>query len=171
MKKLRAGFFSFTGDEGCMVYLTEMFNNTYFKIIPLLDIRHFRMIKPEKGSDIRDLDVAFVEGAISTNSEARKLKKIRSNSKRVVAIGECAIQGWFSAQRNTFDKKKRAEIAPLVKSLHQRKRVSPLKEIVKVDCDVPGCPMDEGKFMKVLNNYLKEFGILKGGMKTGKHRK
>jgi len=34
-----------------------------------------------------------------------------------------------------------------------------LKELVKVDYEVPGCPMEEDKFLEVLNKCLKEFKI------------
>ena len=34
-----------------------------------------------------------------------------------------------------------------------------MKEIVAVDAEVPGCPMDEAAFLSVLNKYLSEFGV------------
>ena len=41
-----------------------------------------------------------------------------------------------------------------------RDKVSPLNEIVKVDENVLGCPMDENKFLEVLNKYIKEFKVI-----------
>jgi coenzyme F420-reducing hydrogenase gamma subunit len=51
---------------------------------------------------MRGLDVAFVEGAITNDADAKKLMQIRKNAKRLVAIGACAANGMPAAQRNTF---------------------------------------------------------------------
>jgi NAD-reducing hydrogenase small subunit len=103
--------------------------------------------------------VAFVEGAIATNHDEKKLKEIRKNSKKLIAIGACAVNGMPSAQRNTFDEKTRQEIQFILGRFGHREKVVPLKELVKVDDFVPGCPMNEEAFTKVLEKYLKEFNI------------
>ena len=44
-------------------------------------------------NSIEDLDVAFVEGAISSPSQEKELQKIRDNCKYLVTIGACACTG------------------------------------------------------------------------------
>ncbi|MFH1256337.1 MAG: hypothetical protein V1494_03510 [Candidatus Diapherotrites archaeon] len=158
-KKLRVGFFSFTCDEGCIVYLLEILNTHYHEWLPLLDIAYCRQLKKKNSPE--NLDVAFIEGAISTPSEEVKLKHIRKESRRLVALGQCAIMGHYSAQRNQFSPAQKKEIDFLVKKFHQLKKVLALKDLVKVDAEVFGCPIDEGKFVESMGKFLQEFGVVK----------
>jgi len=158
MKKLKVGFFSFTGDEGCMIEFLEILNNKFKEWSKLLDIRYCRLLKSK--NKMKGLDVAFVEGAVATYREEKNLKEIRKNAKRVVAIGSCAIDGSPSNLRNYFDKEKTKEIKHILDNFGHRKKVLPLKDFVKVDEDVEGCPMIEEKFIRVLNKYLKEFKVV-----------
>jgi coenzyme F420-reducing hydrogenase gamma subunit len=158
-KRLRMGLFSFTGDEGCVIVFVELLNTYFFKWRNYLEFRYARILQSK--NEINDIDVSFVEGAISTPREEKRIKKIRKNSKRVVAIGSCAIDGNPSNHRNFFDPEKRKDIMPIIKKFDLNKRVEPLNKFIKVDAIVPGCPMVEDKFIEVLNKYFKEFGITK----------
>ncbi|VVB77384.1 Sulfhydrogenase 1 subunit delta [uncultured archaeon] len=157
-KKLRIGWFSFTCCEDSTIVWVEMMNENYFKWKDLLDIRHARVLR--KINDMAELDVAFVEGAITTESDAKKLIEIRNNSKVLVAIGSCACVAMPAGQRNTFDQETKKEIDFLVKRFRQTDKVRSLKEIVKVDDQVEGCPMDEAAFLRTLDKYLKQFGVV-----------
>lgn len=155
MKKLKVGLFSFTSDEGCSMIFIELMNNHFFDWEKAIDFRYFKLLKSK--NEIEDLDVAFVEGAISTFKEEKRLKEIRENAKRLVAIGSCAVNGSPSNQRNFFSDDTKREIRLVLDRFGHRDKVSALNEIVKVDDFVPGCPMEEGKFLEVLDRYLKEF--------------
>ena len=154
---MKIGWFSFSCCEDSTVILTEMLNDHFDDWSKVVEFRHIRVLR--KNNSLNDLDVAFVEGAIASNEDAKTLKEIRKNSKKLVAIGSCAINGTPSAQRNTFDQKKKKEIDFLVKRFSLAKKVRTLSDIVKVDDQVPGCPMTESGFLKVLEKYLKEFKI------------
>ncbi len=157
-KKLRIGWFSFTCCEDSTMVWVELMNENYFKWKELLDIRHARVLR--RNNDLADLDVAFVEGAITTEMDARKLREIRKNAKRLVAVGSCAITGQPSGQRNMFGDELKKEIEFLVARFGQTEKVRSLKEIVQVDDDILGCPMDEAAYFRVLDKYLKEFGVV-----------
>lgn len=150
---LKVGFFSFTCCEGCVVTFLEVLNKKYDEYEKKMKIENCRQIKTDKR--IKKLDVAFVEGAISTKSEIRKLKEIRRKSKKVIALGSGAVNGYPSNQRNKFNAKKKKEIKKLVEKLHQIKEISPIKKFVKVDDFVPGCPVDENVLVKKIESYLK----------------
>jgi NAD-reducing hydrogenase small subunit len=155
--KLKVGLFSFTSDEGCSMIFIELMNNHFFDWEKLIDFKYCKLLK-SKG-EIKGLDVAFVEGAISTFKEEKRLKEIRKNSKKLVAIGSCAVNGSPSNQRNFFSEDTKKEIKMVLDNFGHRDKVSALNEIVKVDENVPSCPMDEDKFLEVLNKYLKEFKV------------
>ncbi len=157
-KKLALGWFSFTCCEDSSIIFTEMLNDHFDDWIKVIDFQHVRILK--KNNKIHNLDVAFVEGAIASDHDALKLKEIRKNSKKLIAVGSCAINGMPSAQRNVFDEGKMKEIEFLIEKFHQAKKVRTLEEVVKVDERVPGCPMGEQMFLDMLNKTLKEFKIV-----------
>lgn len=156
--KLKVGLFSFTSDEGCSMIFIELMNNHFSEWEKLLDFKYFKLLKAK--NELKNLDVSFVEGAISTFKEEEKLKEIRKNSKRLVAIGSCAVNGSPSNQRNFFSEYTKQEIKMVLDDFGHRDKVSALNEIVKVDENVPDCPMDENNFLEVLNKYIKEFKVV-----------
>ena len=158
-KKLRVGWFSFTCCEDSTIILTELLNDHFFAWRNLLDIRYAKVLKAK--NVLNSLDVAFVEGAISSESQAEKLKKIRSLSQKLVAIGSCAVSGFPSAQRNLFKLETIAEIKPVLSRFQYLDRVLRVDEVVKVDASLTGCPMEADQFLALLDNILIEFDLKK----------
>lgn len=155
-RKLRVGVFSFTGDEGCVITFVEILNDWFAKWKDQVDFVNMRVLRGN--NTLEDLDVAFIEGAIANFKEEAKLKEIRAHAKRVVAIGSCAINGTPSNHRNFFDEKTRAEIQFLLDKFKHREKVVPITELVTVDAQVPGCPMQENVMVDLMNKYIAEFG-------------
>jgi len=154
-KKLKIGWFSFSCSEDSTIVFTELLNDHFSQWSKLIEFQHVRILK--KNNTLKGLDVAFVEGAIASTRDAQKLKEIRKNCKRLVAIGSCAVNGMPSAQRNVFDPKQKKEIEFLIKRFHMAKKVRTLAQVVKVDDQVSGCPMNETVFLQIVDKYLKEF--------------
>ncbi len=156
--KLNVGWFSFTCCEDSTIVLIELMNDYFFKWNEFLEFKYFRTLKGK--NDFTNLDIAFVEGAISNYKEKDFLSKIRENSKKLVAIGSCACTGSPANQRNFFNKSTKDEISNILVQFGQYDKVFPISEFVKVDDFIQGCPMDEKLFLKKLDEYLKEFGII-----------
>lgn len=157
MPKLKVGWFSFTCSEDSTIVFIEIMNRKYFEWKNLVDFRYFRTLK--SGGEIKDLDAAFVEGAISGDEEEEMLKEIRKHCRKLVAVGNCACIGVPSNQRNFFDKNRMDEIKPIIEKFGLKDKVRSVPEVVEVDEKVPGCPMDEEKFLAVFERLLKEFGV------------
>lgn len=156
-KKLVIGWFTFTCSEDSSIVLLELMNDRFFEWKELLEFKHCKVLKTK--NEWGEMDVAFVEGAISTDKEARTAAKIRSLAKKVVAIGSCAVTGMPSAQRNQFGPGLKKEIEPFIEKYGIWGTVKSLKEVIPVDAEVPGCPMTEKGFFIILDKYLKEFGV------------
>jgi coenzyme F420-reducing hydrogenase gamma subunit len=152
-RKLRIGWFTFTCSGDSSIILLELLNKNFFEWKKKIDFKYFKYLKSK--NKLNNLDVAFVEGAISNNFEEKKLKEIRKNCKKLVAVGSCAITGYPAAQRNKFDLALKKEIKPILKEHGLWPQVKRLDEIVKIDDKVPGCPMDPKIFIETLNEYLK----------------
>jgi len=157
-KKLKVGWFSFSCCEDSSIMFTELLNDRWQDWVKLIEFRHARILK--SNNTLSDIDVSFVEGAIANKRDREELVKIRENSKKVVAIGSCACTGLPSSQRNAFSEDEKNAIQYLLDRYGYEAKVLALKDIVKVDDEVPGCPMVEPVFLKVVDKYLKEFGIV-----------
>ena len=108
-KKLRVGWFSFACCEDSSIVMTELLNDNWQEWFKKIDFVHARILKTK--NELKDIDVAFIEGAIANVRDEKEVKKIRKCSKYVVAIGSCAVDGMPAAQRNYFDVKLQKEIS------------------------------------------------------------
>jgi len=157
-KKLRVGWFTFTCCEDSTIVFTELLNTHWDSWKDNVEFVHAKVL--QNTNRWEPMDVAFVEGAISCAEHEEKLKKIRSLATKLVAIGACACTGLPSGQRNRFDGPTKDEIKGLLEKFHQADTVKFLRQVVTVDAEINGCPMNEKAFLDQLNNLLVEFGIV-----------
>lgn len=158
-KKLAVGWFSFTCSEDSTILFTELLNDHLDEWKKIVEFRHLKILKSI--NSLIDLDVAFVEGAISSEKQAQDVKEIRENSKYVVAIGSCACTGMPSASRNEFASDQINEkIKGYMNRFDYSDKVKRLEDVIKVDDKVDGCPMNIPIFLEVLQKYLKVFNIV-----------
>jgi len=158
-QKLTIGWFTFTCCEDSTMLMIELLNTRWQKWIKLIDFKYVKILRQHR--PLGPMDVAFIEGAISSTQQTEKLKKIRSFAKKLVAIGSCAVTGQPSAQRNLFSDSQKQEIQTILEKFQYADKVQKLDEVVTVDYQVPGCPMDENKFLELIDKLLKEFNITK----------
>jgi sulfhydrogenase subunit delta len=153
-KKLKIGWFSFSCCEDNTVVMTEIMNDHWQEWKKLFDFRHARVLKSKNIMD--DFDISFIEGAIASDEHAEKLKEIRQRSKKLVAIGACAVVGMPAAQRNYFNEKQKQEIEFLIARFSALPKVLRVSDIVRVDAEVGGCPMEPNKFLEAVNKLVGE---------------
>ena len=157
-KKLAVSWVTFACCEDSSILFVELLNQHFFELKDKMDFKYCRLLKSH-GNDFTGTDVVFVEGAIATKEDEEELKMIREKCKKLVTVGSCACTGLPSAQRNSFDESTKREIMLIVERFGHLDKVHPVKDIVKVDYVVPGCPMDEKIFLDVLGKVLAEFGV------------
>lgn len=153
------GWFSFTCCEDSTILLTELLNDHLDEWKKVVEFRYMRAIKTK--NSIEGLDVAFIEGAISSDSQAKEVQKIRENTKYVIAIGSCACTGMPSASRNLFSNEAliQEKIQWYMSNFDYSQKVKKLEEVIKVDDKVMGCPMDANTFLEILQKYLAIFKV------------
>ena len=134
--------------------MTEILNNHYKDWLPRLDFKYAKVFR--KSPKLGPMDVAFVEGAISAKDQEEKLKQIRKLAKTVVAIVSCAVTGQPSAQRNQFNDKQQAEIKFILERFKYADQVKIPADIVKVDHQISGCPMNEQLFIDYINQLIEK---------------
>lgn len=153
-KKIRIGWFTFTCCEDSTIMFTELLNTYYKEWLPKLEFVHARILRKDDAKEIKQMDVAFVEGAISSDTQEIKLKQIREKATKLVAIGSCAVTGAPSNQRNLFNAEQNKEIKAILEKFKYKDKVMKLADIVTVDESVPGCPMNEKMFISLMEKYL-----------------
>lgn len=151
-KKKKVGIFSLTCDEGCSIYLIEIFNKKLLEWLSKMELAYFLSVKDD--TDIKDIDIGIVEGVVTTEEDMERAKRIRENCKIIIGMGNCAITGQPSCQRNNFNESQKANIAGKLEKFKFLPKCLSFKEAVGIDDEVPGCPMDEKKFIEVFEKHL-----------------
>ncbi len=134
--------------------MTEVMNDHWQEWKELFDFRHARVMKSNNVMD--SFDIAFIEGAMAGPEQVEKLKDIRSRSKKLVAVGSCAIVGMPAGQRNAFTQEQKDSIDYLVTRFGALPEVKKVSDVVKVDAEIPGCPMDPKVFLEKVNGLVAE---------------
>lgn len=150
--KKRVGIFSLTCDEGCSVYLTEIFNKKLLGWLEKMELVYFLALKNH--AEAENLDIALVEGVVTSEKDLREIKKIREKAEILIAMGTCAMTALPSGQRNNFNVNQFKEIEGHLEKYKFLPKALALKEAVKVDDEISGCPIDERKFVEVFERYL-----------------
>jgi sulfhydrogenase subunit delta len=151
MKK-KVGIFTFTCDEGCSIYLIEIFNKKLLPWLEKMELAYFLSMKDRR--DATDFDIVLVEGVITTERDLKEIKELRNRTKILIGMGNCSITGMPTCQRNNFNENQIREIEKDLKEFHFLPRCQAIKEVVKLDDEVPGCPIDEKKFIEIFEKYL-----------------
>jgi len=123
---------------------------------PLVDAQEF----PE------GVDVTLVEGAVSSQEDVARLRTVRARSRIVVALGDCATSGNVPAMRNVVPVQrildrvyiKGADVSPVIPSAGVPPllpQARPLREFVKIDVHLPGCPPPPKAILAVVAELLE----------------
>lgn len=153
--KKRLAVYKFTSCDGCQLAFLNA-GEALLNLSELVEIVHFA----EAGHFAPDekVDIAFVEGSISTPEEQDRIQKIRSNSQYLITIGACATAGGIQALRNFADEKEWMQsiyASPeYIKTLATSTAIS---SNVKVDLELWGCPVNTAQVMQAVRFLL--FGV------------
>jgi coenzyme F420-reducing hydrogenase gamma subunit len=153
MIKPRIAIFDFACCEGCQLQIVNMED----ELLSLLE--HVQPVEwREAMSDQSDdYDIAIVEGSITREEDADRLREIRKRAKTLIALGACATLGGVNKLKNLFDVDEvKTEVygesakLPILDSA----RVQALHEVVDVDYRIEGCPIDSRELAYVIKCLL-----------------
>jgi len=153
MSKPTVGIFGLTGCAGDQLVILNC-EDQLLDLVSVIDIRDFLMAS--SGNDeVCPLDVAIVEGAVLSNRDAEKLRAIRNRSKFLVALGTCAVWGGVAAMDRGADRRKLLqEVYGETGLSYDSAAAQALHEVVKVDLNITGCPIEKDHFLSAIANLL-----------------
>ncbi len=100
-------------------------------------------------------DVSLVEGSITTEADAERIREVRRSSRRLITIGACATAGGIQALRNFAEDGAYASTVyahpEFVSSLDTS---TPISGHVAVDLELQGCPIDRRQLLEVITAEL-----------------
>jgi coenzyme F420-reducing hydrogenase gamma subunit len=149
LEKPKVGVFGFTGCEGCQLQIANK-EETLADLLESIEVINFRLISSDKEDGY---DIAFVEGSITTDEDAARLRSIRKQAKTLIAIGACASLGGVHNLRERFT------LADTVQEVYGTQPVDTgpvrkVSDVVSVDIELPGCPISKSEFEWLVRHII-----------------
>jgi coenzyme F420-reducing hydrogenase gamma subunit len=150
-KKPKVGIVSLTCCEGCEFAILDL-GNKFLELTKRIDLKEFHLIEelPERGK----YDIVFIEGTPLLKSQFEKLKSLRRRTKILVALGTCATHGGVQKMKNYHPDIVKPKFVYNKPKYAQNYKVKPLQEVVSVDYEVLGCPIDGKDFLRIVYQLL-----------------
>jgi len=154
MKKPKIAIFSLTSCEGCQFSLLDL-GEKFFNFLKKVELIDFPLIEEIPFPKRIKIDVSFVEGNPITKEDISLLKKIRKESKVLVALGNCAALGGIPEMKEYQGKEK--TIRYIYKRLNHilNPEIKEIDNFVKVDFTIPGCPISGNEFLKFAKDLIE----------------
>jgi NAD-reducing hydrogenase small subunit len=151
------------GCSGCHMSLLDM-DERLLEITSLMDLVYSPLVDHKRFPE--DVDVTLVEGAVSSEEDLHKIRRVRERTRTLVALGDCAVTSNVPGMRNQFG------VAAVLESGYpvaaDRRpgaaggfvprlllRVRPVHEVVPVDVFLPGCPPPADAIYTVLRDLIE----------------
>jgi len=142
----------FSSCDGCQLSLLNLGDNL-LKLAERVDFVHFAEAGPV--DEEADVDIALVEGSISTPHEAHRIKAVRAHSKFLVTIGACATSGGLQALRNINDAGAwAAAVYAHPEHISLLDKATPISDHVSVDAELWGCPVNSHQVLALIRGWM-----------------
>ncbi|MFW9862792.1 MAG: hypothetical protein ACFFET_10945 [Candidatus Thorarchaeota archaeon] len=113
----RLAFVQLNSCSGCLFSLLA--NPVFPDIIKSADICYFPIISDQ--NSVKRAEIAFVEGCVTSESEANLIRQLYTDGAKIVALGTCAVLGGIMSQSENM-------------------QVCPVGKYVDLHALLPGCP-------------------------------
>ncbi|MCU7844510.1 MAG: sulfhydrogenase subunit delta [Candidatus Thiodiazotropha sp. (ex Monitilora ramsayi)] len=151
-QKPKLAVHKFSSCDGCQLALLNL-GETLLQLPELVEIVHFA----EAGPNAPDatVDIALVEGSISTPEDVHRIRMVREKSRVLVTIGACATAGGLQALANFADRDAwMSAIYPNPELIDTLRTSSAISGHVRVDCELHGCPVSSRQVVSALRELL-----------------
>ena len=142
----------FSSCDGCQLALLNL-GEPLLLLPELVDIVHFAEAGPS--DPVARADIALVEGSVSTPEDVERIRQVRENSGLLITIGACATAGGLQALANFADRDAwMAAVYARPDYIETLQVSNPIADYVKVDFEIPGCPVNSRQVVGALRDLL-----------------
>jgi len=148
MSKARIATVWLDGCSGCHMSFLDM-DERLLAVADRIDLVYSPLVDAKTFPE--NVDLTIVEGAVSSEDDLHKIRLVRSRTRLLMALGDCAVTSNVPGMRNYFSRDdilRRAYVenatvnqgVPTQVIPRLLPKSKPVHEYVKVDLFVPGCP-------------------------------
>jgi NAD-reducing hydrogenase small subunit len=163
MKKVKVATVWLDGCSGCHMSILDM-DTAIISLARRIELVYGPLVDAQEFPE--DVDVTLVEGAVSSQEDVHKIQQIRQRTHMLISLGDCAVTGNVPAMRNSVPVNKLLQAIYVDGSQENRavptehippllKNARPVREYVKVDLCLPGCPPPSKTIASVLVDLLE----------------
>jgi NAD-reducing hydrogenase small subunit len=159
MSKVRFATVWLDGCSGCHMSFLDM-DEVLLDLAPKIDLVYSPLVDFKEFPE--NVDVTLVEGAVSSTEDLEKIRRIRSRTKTLVALGDCAVTSNVPGMRNTRTVKQVMDLVYGEGGNHPNQVIPPLLErsipvhqAVPVDVFITGCPPSASTIVNALMAILE----------------
>lgn len=149
MAKPRIAVFDLACCEGCQLQVYNM-EEELLDLLTLVDPVEWREAMSDKSDEF---DIAIIEGSVTRPRDEELVKKIREKAGILIALGACASTGGINKLKNNFEMQDVRECVYGEAASMPHLDTYPTKalsEVVTVDYEIPGCPIDRSEFARAI---------------------
>lgn len=152
MHKPRLAVFKFASCDGCQLTLLDC-EDELLAVAGALEIAYFR--EATRAELKGRYDLSLVEGSITTERDAERIRDVRRRSRTLITIGACATSGGIQGLRNFADVREYAAVVyarpDYIRTLATSTAIA---EHVAVDFELRGCPINKVQLLEVIAAFL-----------------
>jgi len=162
MKKVKVATVWLDGCSGCHMSLLDM-DAAIISLSRKIELVYGPLVDAQEFPE--DVTVTLVEGAVSSRDDLQRIQKIRQRTQILISLGDCAVTGNVPGMRNSIpvqkllqrvyiDQADEKKLIPSERVPPLLKQARPVREFVKVDICLPGCPPPSKAIVGVINDVL-----------------
>jgi coenzyme F420-reducing hydrogenase gamma subunit len=154
--KPKVAIHKFSSCDGCQLAFLNL-GGKLLELMEWIDVANF--VEAGISDPHAKVDIAFVEGSVSTEAELEHLKQIREDSKFLIAMGACATAGGIQALRNMGKLQAwTAAVYAKPEYISSLETATPLSKHVRVDVELWGCPINSSQVLATIRSFL--YGVM-----------
>jgi sulfhydrogenase subunit delta len=150
--KVRLAIWKFASCDGCQLSLLDC-EDELLLVADRVELAYF--LEATRAVGPGPYDVSLVEGSVTTEHDAQRIREVRAQSRLLIAIGACATAGGIQALRNFADVDAYTRLVyahpEYISTLAESR---PIADHVRVDFELRGCPIDKGQLLSVIAALL-----------------
>jgi sulfhydrogenase subunit delta len=151
-RKPKLAVWKFASCDGCQLSLLDC-EDELLGLAGEVEIAYF--VEATSAAVEGPYDLSLVEGSVTTEHDAERIREVRRVSRHLVTIGACATAGGVQALRNFANVGDFLSVVYATPEYVSTLETStPISAHVRVDFELHGCPINKRQLLEVITAFL-----------------